>query len=159
MGSAQRRKGASGERSLVMHLRLLGYDARRVIRTRAVSGYENDVVPDVIATRPGDPLELTFENKCSKDAYKSIYDLYNKERIVGLSVCRLSIEGKLVAIGTDLEEVRKHRDVYFTRREPVGGREVKTFRRLLNLKKLLKGAMFLVVKNNNQAPLFLRYWL
>lgn len=154
-GKASRDKGARGERSLCMHLNLNGYDARRVIRTRAVAGYQDDVVPDVIATKGG--LELTFENKARKCSFTTIYKLYEKER-GGDRVCRFNIGGKLLSIGTDLEEVRRTTDVHFRTLVPHDGLQAKIQQRLLNLSKMLKGAMFLVIKDNNKYPLFIRYF-
>lgn len=157
-GKSSRDKGARGERNLVMHLALLDYDARRVIRTRAVGGYENDVVPDVIATKDG--VEYTFENKYRKNAYKTIYDLYDKESTD--NVYRFAVpqspEPLCVAIGTDFEEVKIHSDVYFTSVSLDGSVSTRTYMRILRLRELLKGAQFLVIKDNGKPPLFLRFW-
>ena len=152
-GRMSRNKGASGERNLVMHLRLLGYDARRVIRTRAVSGYENDIVPDVIATL--DKEEFTFESKWRTSAYKTLYKVYDDLKIEG--VMRLALGTTNVAVSENFELVRNFRDVYFHRYE-IAGPMKRTFQQLLNMRKLLKGAQFLVVKDNHKKPLFIRYW-
>lgn len=153
-----RRKGARGELNLVMHLRLLGYDARRVIRTRAVSGYENDVVPDVIATKDG--KEYTFENKSRKDAYKTIYELYNRLKSDG--VYRFQIpsgtEPLHVAIGEDFEEVKRAHDVHFVTIPLDGSQTTLTHMRITRLQALLKGAQFLCIKDNGRKPLFIRFW-
>lgn len=154
-GRMSRNKGARGERSLCMHLNLLGYDARRVIRTRAVGGYANDVVPDVIAVKDG--IEYTFESKYKKNGYQTIYKLYEKERC-GENVCRLNLGTRLVVIGSDFEEVRKSRNVHFRAPVPLDKREALTYQKLLNMEKLLKGAMFLAIKDNNFYPLFIRYF-
>lgn len=153
-GRMSRNKGARGERSLCMHLNLLGYDARRVIRTRAVRGYENDVVPDVIAVKDG--IELTFECKSMKQRFQSIYKLYEKER-GGEKVCRFHIGDRLIILGTDLEEIRKTRDIHFRALIPSDGREASIHRKLVNLEKLLKGAMFLACKDNSKYFLFIRF--
>lgn len=158
MGLRSRRKGSRGELNLVMHLRLLGYDARRVIRTRAVSGYENDVVPDVIATKDG--VEHTFENKSRKDAYKSIYELYNKLKDKG--VYRFQIPQSptplYVAIGEDFEEVKKAHDVHFQMLSLNGSETTLAHMRITRLQVLLKGAQFLCIKDNGKKPLFIRFW-
>lgn len=155
-GRMSRNKGARGERSLCLHLNLLGYDARRVIRTRAVRGYENDVVPDVIAVKDG--AEYTFESKYRKNSYATIYKLYEKERYSG-HVYRFSISdaGPYVAIGSDFEEVRKSRDVQFRQIQTEG--DLKTHLRIVRLSELLKGAQFLCIKDNGFYPLFIRFWL
>jgi hypothetical protein len=137
-----------------MHLNLIGYDARRVIRTRAVGGYESDVVPDVIAVKDG--IEYTFESKYRKNGYQTIYRLYERERC-GQNVCRFHIGTKLVVIGSDFEEVRKTGDIHFRALVPLRGQDAKIYQGLLNLEKLLKGAMYLVVKDNGKYPLFIRF--
>jgi len=149
-GLMSRRKGATAERALCMQLRLLGYDARRVIRTRAVSGFEGDIVPDVEVWENGE-VKYTFESKARQNAYSKIYELYEKEKMNG--VCRFVMNGQFVAIGTDFEEVKKPHDVHFIRIE-----ETPSTRKLFGLRKLLKGAMFLVIRDNRKKPLFLRFW-
>lgn len=153
-----RNKGARGERSLVMHLNLMGYDARRVIRTRAVKGYENDIVPDVIATKDG--VEYTFENKYRKDAYKSIYALYNQMKSDGVYRFQLpQTPGPLyVAIGEDFEEVKKAHDVHFYRLSLDGSETTLAHMRITRLQALLKGAQYLCIKDNGKKPLFIRFW-
>jgi len=157
-GRMSRNKGARGERSLVMHLNLLGYDARRVIRTRAVGGYENDIVPDVIATKDG--VEYTFESKYRKDAYKSIYELYNKLKMG--NVYRFQIPQSptplFVAIGEDFEEVKKAHDVHFQSLPLDGSQTTLAHMRITRLQVLLKGAQFLCIKDNGKRPLFIRFW-
>lgn len=153
-----REKGARGERSLCMHLNLLGYDARRVIRTRAVGGYEHDVVPDVIATKDG--IEYTFEHKYRKDEYKSIYTLYHRLQSGG--VYRFQIPQQpnalLVSIGENFEEVKKSHDVYFPALSLDGSETTLAHMKITRLRSLLKGAQYLVIKINNKKPLFIRFW-
>lgn len=155
-GRMSRNKGARGERSLCMHLNLLGYDARRVIRTRAVKGFEKDNVVDVEIWEGGE-VRYTFESKSRKNSFTTIYKLYEKERC-GQSVCRFNIGGQLVAIGSDFEEVKKTSDVHFRALVPLDRRDALTHQRLLNLRKLLKGAMFLTIKDNGKFVLFLKFW-
>jgi Holliday junction resolvase len=157
-GLMSRRKGARGELSLCLYLNLLGYDARRVIRTRAVKGYENDVVPDVIATKDG--VEYTFESKYRKDAYKSIYTLYNKLQTGG--VYRFQVPQTpsplYVAIGEDFEEVKRSHDVHFYSLSLNGSDNTPVHMRITRLQALLKGAQYLCIKDNNKKPLFIRFW-
>jgi hypothetical protein len=158
-GKMSRDKGARGERSLVMHLKLLGYDARRVIRTRAVGGYAGDVVPDVEVLENG-AVKYTFESKYRKDAYKSIYELYNKLKSNG--VYRFQVPQTptplYVAIGEDFEEVKKAHDVHFESLSLNGSQATLAHMRITRLQVLLKGAQFLVIRDNGKKPLFIRYW-
>lgn len=151
MGMMQRRKGARGELSLCLHLNLIGYDARRVIRTRAVKGYEKDVVPDVIATR--NEIEYTFECKFSANRFKSVYALFEKEAPGGSLAFTLSSEGPYVAMSTDFEKIRGASSHHFLFLEPT-----KTVQKIVRLQKLLKGAQYLAIKQNNKPFLFLRFW-
>lgn len=156
MGKASRDKGARGERSLCLHLNLLGYNASRVIRTRAVKGIENDVVPDVIANIDG--IEETFESKVRKCSFQTIYRVYEKYREGNVYRFALGSGGPYVSVGSDLMEVRKCQDVHFRNLTLDALREVKTHQRILSLRSLLKGAGVLAIKDNNCYWLFLRFW-
>lgn len=152
-GKKSRDKGARGERSLCMHLNMLEYDARRVIRTRAVGGYEKDVVPDVIATKDG--REYTFEMKRRKNAFTTIYKLYQAER-GDCHIHRFNFDG-CISIGSDFDLVRDSGSQHFRTILP-DDPKVKIYKRIQNLRKLLKGAQYLVIQDNNAYKLFLRFF-
>lgn len=155
-GRMSRNKGARGERSLALHLNLIGYDARRVIRTRAVGGYENDVVPDVIATKDG--VEYSFESKYRKNSFKTVYKIYEKFRTGNVYRFAMSPQGPHIAIGTDFEEVRRGHDTHFA--EITGTlQEFMTHQKIMNMHKWLKGAQYLAIKDNCKKPLFIRFWI
>lgn len=157
-GKASRDKGARGERNLALYLRGLGYDARRVIRTRAVSGYASDVVPDIEVIKDGQVL-YTFESKFSKDKYKGVYELFYSCRTGKEGVYRFSLPGgPCIAIGTDFEEVRKAAGEHFPTIPLDGSPSTLAHMRVTCLEKLLKGAQFLAVRNNNRPFIFIRFW-
>ena len=141
-----------------MHLRLMGFDARRVIRTRAVGGFEKEVVPDVEVYERGE-IKYTFESKLRKNAFSAIYKIYEKER-GAQRVYRFSMSslGPYVAIGTDFSEVKKSQDVHFRNLVLTDSREIRTHNRIVKLRELLKGAQFLAIKDDGKPILFIRYW-
>ena len=157
-GKASRDKGARGELHLCAYLRALGYDARRVIRTRAVSGYEGDVVPDVEVLQDGEVL-YTFESKFSKDKYKPVYDLFYGCRADKAGVYRFSLPGgPCVALGTDFEQVKCASGAHFPTIPLDGSQSTLSHMRITRLQNLLKGAQFLAVRNNNKPLIFIRFW-
>lgn len=149
MGRGCRQKGARGELSLVYHLRKLDYDARRVICTRQVSGLEQQIVPDVIATKDGQ--EYKFEVKLRATKFKKLYELLGATN----ATQRVLVDGVAIAFGKDFEDVKNITDQYFPL---VIGDVAKRYRKLLKFRAWLKGADFLAVRGNNKPFVFLRYW-
>lgn len=151
-GRGCRVKGAQGERNLVYHLRKLDYDARRVILTRQVGGYSNEVVPDVIATK--DTIRHTFEVKLRAHAFDWIYKITGDFN----ATHRFSLDGVLVAFGKDFEDVKSAMGVTPHIFRSIPPNEERPYRRILALREWLKGADFLVIRGNNKPFIFIKYW-
>lgn len=150
MGRFSRNKGRRGEQQLVLFLAKMGYKAERVLNQAHTSG-----LYDVLAKKDG--KEYSFELKSYKDAFKSIYDLYYRSGVAPQPLCCHLGDGVGVAITTDFETLaRGALDLRFV--NPLDAFERRVYRRLKTMNKLRGSADFLVLKDNNKARLFLKYW-
>lgn len=150
----QRRKGRRVEYVIRDWLRERGFDAVRVPLSGASEGFKCDIV----ATK--DALTHTFEVKSRTNSFKTIYSIYYKERGED-GVWRGKLPEGLVAISNDFESIiHTGQSQYFfdaAAGAAIGRRN--TLKRLWNLNRLLGEAQYLVIKDNNKAPLFIRYYL
>lgn len=152
-GRFSRRKGATNERALVIHLANKHYQAERILRQYQVAGQ-----PDVRAVKDG--KEYTFEMKARRCSFKRIYDLYYRERD-GENILAFvqSSSGIPVAVSTDfqslLEVNRSFRNLTLF---PPDKKLLKVFDRIVKFNAWRQTADFLVIRDNGKPMLFLRYW-
>ncbi len=152
-GRFSRMKGRRGEQQLVLYLAKLNYKAERILRQ-----YQEAGQADVKAEKDG--KTLTFENKCRRESFKSIYDLYYKERGEnGLLCFAMGSTATAVAVCSDLEALLGP-DLSFRNLVlfPPTDKHLKVYNRIVALSALKQSADFLVIKDNNKPRLFLRYW-
>lgn len=155
-GLMSRRKGLRVEYLLRDQLRDLGYQAIRVPLSGASEGYKHDVV----AHKDGNAY--TFEVKARKELFRKVYRIYMKERNFEDKALRFSLgsAGPFVALSYDFEAVKKS-SVYFRNLtlETVDKEDMRGFTQILKIRAMQDGADFLVVKDNHQPLLFIRYWV
>ncbi len=146
-GKFSRDKGRRGEQQLVLSLVGKGYKAERILRQYQFGGQ-----PDVKTTYP---QEYTFELKCRKSAFKTIYDLYTAERDHE-GVLAIIWNGKPIAIASYFEKLLSSDRSFraFTPEHP----KKKTLNRIAKLEEQKQTADFLVLKDNGKYRLYLRYW-
>ncbi len=152
-GAMSRNKGRRGEQQLVLHLAKLGFKAERILRQYQESGQ-----PDVVATRDG--KTYTFENKCRRDSFKSIYGLYYSERDPNKVLCFLLSPGSTaVAVSSDVDALLAP-DLSFLNLTvfPPSPQHLKVYKRIVTLNALRQSADFLVLRDNQKPSLFLRFW-
>jgi hypothetical protein len=151
-GLKSRRKGRTGEYGLRDHMRSLGYEAIRVPLSGASEGYKGDVV----AWKPGQP-QVTFELKCRKDTFKAIYALLDTLKVEDSLNISMQ-DGTLVSIcrsfPTEARTVTYTHDYLILQALPSC---VRTLGKIKNLRKLLGGADWLVIKDDRKPLLFIHY--
>lgn len=157
-GKFSREKGRRNEQQLVLYLASRHYTAERVLRQYQASG-----LPDVIATKAG--RSYSFEMKARKDSFKRIYELYYRMRDPDKAI-RFTIGplGPMVAMSTELESIVDEENNNKTFREVVldatgpGLKDLKVYIRIAGLVSLKQTADFLVIKDNCQPRIFMRFW-
>jgi hypothetical protein len=148
-----RDKGSRGEREFRDVARMYGFEADRVPLSGAATGFKGDVR----FSKAGKVYHA--EIKLRKDAFKRIYVLFDKySKISGDDKLGFSIAGVLVNMSTsligamedygtyDIVEHMKDYKVY-----------VRTFSKILNLRKLVGTCDLLVVRDDRKPFLFIRY--
>lgn len=153
MGKFSRSKGRREEQQLVLALANLGFKAERILRQYQAAGQ-----PDVRAYGHGRP-EVTFEMKSRQQSFKTIYALYRSERD-HLGRLLFSLDGKLVAMSTDLMTLfnfQAEQTPYFIGILP-DSRFLKTYKRIVKLYDLKQNADYLVIRDNGEQRLFIKYW-
>ncbi len=153
-GKFSRNKGRRGEQQLVLHLAKLGYKAERILRQYQFAGQ-----PDVVARKNG--KEYTFENKSLRCSFKSIYELYYSERDGDKSLrFVMNDKGVAVSMSTDFETLLVP-DQRFRNLEifPPTPKQLKAYSRIVGtIKDMKQTADFLVIKDNGESMLFIRYF-
>jgi len=150
VGGFSRAKGGREERSLVHHLQDKGFDAKRVPLSGMMRGYKHDID----AIKNGE--HYTIELKTRNSSFKSVYAFYRSHVDAGKR-CSFTVANstKLVDIHTDFDAligIDKDWDFSYPVLE-----ENRTTKKIINLDKLRAGADYLVIRDNNQPFLFLRY--
>ncbi len=140
-----RNKGARNERALVKYLESKGYKALRVPLSGAAKGFKHDV------TAEKDGVTYTFELKVRANEYESIYHFYNTHKSGG--VVRIGTgndDCEVLIMSNEFEKVISIDGGY-----PAD--TSRTAKKLFNMKNLLNGAQFLVIRGDRQGWLFIHY--
>lgn len=153
-GHRSRRRGLRGEYLLRDQLRKRGYEANRVPSSGAAEGFKGDVV----ATKDG--KELVFEVKNWKGKFKKIYQLYDaaaKEE--GYLAFNLGDENMTcVLLSTDLDKVLNSERYYgYAHLHPLYSTFKRTFLKIANMRKLVKGCDVLALKDDFRPFLYVRF--
>lgn len=154
-GRASKQKGYRGEILVRDHLRELGWAADRVpgsgaYTKKADDGYSGDVK----ASKDG--RESLFEVKCRADSFGSVYRLRHI-LIGGHEAQGFLLDGQIALLGLTPEDVGGGLAIPLER---VLGRHpwaLKTGRKILNMQKWLKGAEYLVIKDDRMPLMYLRF--
>jgi hypothetical protein len=147
-GKYSRDKGARNERLVRDYFRGLGLVCDRVPLSGASQGFKGDLR---VALPSGQVLYP--EIKARKQEFKTVYELLGKA-----NARAFDFGGQLVLLSREfagLGYLYPVTPVFFP--EPVPPKS-RGGRKLLGLKKLLKGCDFLVIKDDRQQPLFIRYY-
>lgn len=156
MGKMQRRKGTRGEYLFRDIVRSFGYVADRVPLSGSAQGFPGDVR----FSKEG--KTFTAEIKLRKNNFQRIYTLYDKFK--NLDYLALSIEGNLIGMSYDfpvamaITGAMSITGCYLPPEEFEGWKPyVRTFSKILNLKKLLGGCDVLAIKDDHRPFLYIRY--
>lgn len=150
MGKMQRAKGYRVERELVLYLRSINFEAKRVPLSGASEYAKHDV-----EVRVGGSV-WTIEVKARKDAFKSIYAFYNA--VQEHHYLAFSANNLCVQMSDNFVNVIRPNHVY-PGLEYIKGAEDhnRAIQRFKTLDRLRSGASLLVIKDNNNPFLFIRF--
>lgn len=152
MSINSRSKGRLGEYLVRNYFRAQGWVSDRVPGSGAYNytTKNTNLKGDVTISR--DNYEFKAEVKFKKDEYKLIYaDLMRNNKQVSIRIGE-----DLITLSYDFDDlclVNGGSGTFLNVGQPS-----RTHRKLVNMKKLLKGADFLVIKINHKPLLFIRYW-
>ena len=155
-GRASRQKGMRREYEVRDHLRKFGYTADRVPLSGASQGFKGD-----IRAKRGETITV-FEVKARVAGFDSVYHLFNQNAVLGLLCLEIEGEGEptLCRISTDPDLALQSGGVY----EPIDhfrGSTVavlhRTGRKCMKMKDWLQGADVLVIRQDRQPLLYIRY--
>lgn len=150
MGRYQRIKGKRNEYALVNELRRLGWVSNRVPLSGAAPGFKGDVV----AAKDG--FNFTFEVKSRKDEYKKIYELFRQHSEEGELRLHDNKTGRSLIVTKEFKHADPVNKAYNTEDFFASGYRP-TVRKLFSIHKLKGECDFLVIKNDRENFLFLRY--
>lgn len=139
-GKMSRNKGRRLEYLVRDLARKAGFQADRVPLSGASQGFKGDVRISKYGKT------YIIECKSRSAGFSSIYDLYHQD------ASGIYVEGRCYRIMTDLEAMIDMRGLYLILKPPVKG-----LKKLMGLEKLLQGADFLAIKDNNRPILYVRY--
>ncbi len=155
-GRSSKQKGNRVEYQVRDHLKSLGYEAHRVPASGAAQGFKGDVVAE------RGTQKYVFEVKARADEFASIYALYDNRSQKEAGFCIVE-PTRAVYVSERFSDLLGG---YFTKCHPdftsgafSPGALKRTTNKLFGLEKMLKGADFLVLKNNNKPLLFVRFVL
>lgn len=153
-GLHSRNKGRRGEMLTRNYFRARDWVSDRIPGSGAYSfkTQDTDLIGDVVITKNGQ--ELRAEVKFHQNSFKSIYALLGND-----SEMHLKIGTDLVSLCRDFSDLGLERDTpqHLSRVYSIVSTPGRTEKKLIGLKKLLKGADFLVIKINNRPLLFVRF--
>lgn len=144
-GRMSRNKGARNERQLVKYLESKGYHALRVPLSGAAKGFKHDV------TAEKDGVTYTFELKVRANEYESIYHFYETNKQGG--IVRVGSGGdaaEVLVMSNEFERVLEMTGAY-------PANTTRTVKKLFNMRNLLNGAQFLVIRGDRLGFLFIQY--
>lgn len=157
MGKFSRDKGRRNEYALRDHLRKLGFEAVRVPLSGSSEGFKYDIV----ASKDG--VHYTFELKARKDSFKKIYQFFNlckthdslRLYYPETKDCVSITSNFMNFINTPLQDLT----TIYTVADPINfdGLSLRSLNKVITLKQYLQGAQFLVIKDDHQPLLFLKY--
>lgn len=148
-GRMARNKGRQGEYLVRDFFRERGWTSNRVVGSGAHFKIDASLTGDVVLKK--DSIELKAEVKFKKDEYKSLYAMLDQK---GEAV-RFATGGHYVIMSYSFDDLGFEGSPIKVFDGTVADR---TIRKICNMRKLLKGADFLVVKINNKPLIFLRYF-
>lgn len=136
----------------MLYLKGLYFTAERILRQYQVAGQ-----PDVRAAK--NDKEYTFELKCKKSSFKTLYEFYYAERDADLLVSFVPNPlGTTVSISTNLDSLMNQDKAYrILTSETLTSKQKRMFARIIRLEELKQSADFLVLRGNNKPWLFIRY--
>lgn len=154
-GRASRQKGLRGEYGLRDYLRKQGYKADRVPSSGAAQGFPGDIR----AVKDG--KETLFEMKLRKASFKSFYELISVLKSQGTDRLGVTVPGltkQCVDISGSLGGVYDTDGIYeLVEKHPLYERFKRLFKRLNTLEKLIGKADILVLRDDRQPFVFLRF--
>lgn len=156
-GRASKQKGYRGEILVRDHLRTLGWVAERVPGSGAYSNEgRQEYSGDVKASKDG--VTALFEVKCRASSFLSVYQL--RKVLMGWALDGAQgfvLDGQVVLIGLTPEDVQEGFAVPVSELLARNPWALRTAKKVLNMKKLLNGAHYLVIKDDRMPFLYLRY--
>lgn len=157
MGKSQKTKGRAQEYVLRDYLRQQGWEADRVVCSGAIKGLPGDVK----ATKAG--KTLLFEMKSRKASFTKIYELYDKHiRSQGDDVMALALPGEPLLccrLSSSLDGVLGGVEYHtIVTEHPLYKDYKRTFSKIANLQKLVKGSDVLAIKDDRRPLVFLRFF-
>lgn len=163
-GAFSRNKGARVERLIIDNLRKIGYTAYRVPLSGASMGDKGDIKVEIPNSRYGDrPMDAKFlygEAKARGSDFDRIYVLFDSLRgmddttAINYGDTNIVISHRFDALGL----IGSGDAVDFKTFTSSFRGVIRTIQKLCNLKELLKGCDFLVLKGNNKPLLYVRYY-
>lgn len=155
-GKASRDKGRRAEYILRDYFRMLGWYAERVPLSGASPAMKGDVI-----IKKGDK-QYFIECKARKDQFKLMYAMYNDyvrtQRDDLLAVCLPTEKFLCVQISTSFDGAMTKADHYpMLKSHPMYDKYKKTLQSLIKMYNWLGESDVLVIKNDHQPFLFIRY--
>lgn len=145
-GRSSRSKGSRGEYAVRDYFRALGYEADRVPSSGAAQGFKGDVK----IQRPGHEPEI-IEVKSRAKQFHTLYQLIGDQ----LGICFNHL-GVLVQMSYHFTDLLKS-DILFRNIDTQDKGIKRTLDKILKMREYLKGADYLVVKDDFRPLIFIRY--
>lgn len=155
MGLAQKRKGRAQEYLLRDLLRKQGWEAERVPGSGAYTKVQGDYKGDIKASKNG--REVLFELKSRKDEFKLVYPLIAALRHFDATGMVETETGKMILFGNTPEDTHEGRAIFTDLVVAKFPNFKRTINKVFRMQRLLKGADYLVVKNDRMPHIFMRY--
>lgn len=152
-GKMSRDKGKRGEYMFRDEARRLGYTSERVPLSGAAAGFKGDV------TFAKDGRELKAEIKVRAKSFTSVYSVYDKycSRSGGTSFSFV-VDKTLIKMSTSLILVMEPEGLFTDVMELPGWKYyIRTWGKILNLRKLVKDCDLLAIRDDRKPFLFLRF--
>lgn len=160
MGKMQRDKGYREEVKVVVLFRNKGYEAKRIPLSGMCRGFEGDVV----IKKPGEEKSTLLEVKSSTKRFKTVYDYFFRGGVLPFpSIKRFSYKDEngdfhMVSIGLNYEEVISEGEFPFLDLSKIDKKDMRAIKNIVKYKALKASSDILVLRQNNQRHLFIKYW-
>jgi hypothetical protein len=150
-GRASRDKGARGERNLKAELLRLGWhDVYRVPLSGAAQGFKSDV----LARPPGLGQEWSFELKCRRAGFESIYTFLF---MYGGSCAFSLADGTCIRVSYYPDNMIGSSEVLYLSSDKFPEADQSAIRKIVSCRKWLGEADVLVLKQDRKPWIFIRY--